>query len=295
MNNEFVIFRYRFSQSITVIDYFEKRYPRLLKKWDNDLAALITKRIKVNGRDISVNGRFEVDDILEYKHYKQDEKKLANIEIIYENEDLLVIEKPTGYPVIPNSDFHFNSITNFLRSKHKNQEISPLHRLDLETSGVLLFAKRKEIRGKYQSLFQERKVDKYYTAVVHGLFPDEIHSISGKIVKDLDSKILSKLTLVSGNDETITSILSSKKMTDKTVLKLKPVTGFRNQIRVHLRSVGHPIVGDKKYGFDENNYLDWLKRPVVEEKERLMLHCDEIRLDALHFKSVKDLNNDEII
>ena len=293
MKNDFTIFKYHFKNSLAITEYFETRYPRLVKRWDNDLTKLLDDRVSVNGVQVKTDYIFQIGDKIEFKHFRSDEEQIKKIDILFENEDLIAVEKPSGYPVVPNTDFHFNSITHYLRELNNNNEISPLHRLDLETSGVLVFSKKIDCRGTYQKMFQDRKVDKSYTAIVNGHFPNDIYQISGKIVKDEDSKIFSKLKLIRGNNETVTLIKSVNYLSDNSVIKLKPVTGFRNQIRVHLASLGYPILNDKKYNIDEMIYLHWLNTDRALENKRLMLHCDQITIAGITIKSQVKLENIE--
>ena len=153
------------------------------------------------------------------------------MEVIYEDSDLLVANKPPGL-VIDSSTL-------------ETGERLVVHRLDKGTSGLLVFAKRPEALESLQRQFKERKVKKRYLALVHG----QLTHPSGVIDKPLGRapKGVGKFVVVEGGRESVTTYSTKKKFGEYTLLDLAPMSGRTHQIRVHLKSIGHPIVGDKIY------------------------------------------------
>ena len=179
---------------------------------------------------------------------------------LYEDEWLLALHKPDSIPVHPTGIFYFSSMVMLARETFNNPELTPLHRLDLETDGVLLFAKQKGYIRPFHQLFESHAVQKSYSALVHGKFPDQTKEISGWIAPCTDSLIHTKLWLYpkGRGPKSITRIKAAGKRGRFSELQLEPVTGKTNQLRVHLAATGHHIVGDKKYDPDESIFLNWL-------------------------------------
>lgn len=187
------------------------------------------------------------------------------VTVLYEDGRLLAVEKPAGVPVIPE-----RLGTGSLRAELEaalGRKLYVVHRLDRETSGVLVFAKDAAAHAYLNARFEEREVSKRYLAVALGRLPDGAGTIdapirqfgSGRMGVDRETgkPSLTRYELRSagaGPDSPV------------SVLDVFPVTGRRHQIRVHLYSIGHPVAGDRLYG----------ERTLQERFPRLMLHAAEI-------------------
>lgn len=197
--------------------------------------------------------------------------------VLFEDRHLLVVDKPAGLPVLPTGDFLEHTLLRILRETCGNELISPLHRLDMETSGVLLLAKSREVRRWYQTQFQQRQVLKTYEALAHGHWPQARRVIDLALVRD--TLIYSKFVAGSAGKEARTEILETMWVADYSFITLKPITGKTHQLRAHLAACGHPLVGDKKYHTDPSVFFQWLAHRDWErlrEKLRLphhALHC----------------------
>ncbi len=177
-------------------------------------------------------------------------QKFNDLKIIYEDEYIIAINKEAG--II--SDKNFNSVENLLKKQLNNPDIKAIHRLDKETSGVLLFAKNKKIFEAYKNLWKEKKVKKIYLAVCHNeadfLKKEITIPIENKEAKSLVEKISSENNL--------------------TLFKIITGTGRKHQIRIHLTKTGFPVAGDKVYG------PNIIKEERLRNIKRQLLHCYEL-------------------
>ncbi|MCP4294387.1 MAG: RluA family pseudouridine synthase [Proteobacteria bacterium] len=247
-----------------------------------EIEEVIANRIVINGKNVGNDFSLSPGDQVHYTHRREDESTcLTNIVTLFEDEWILAISKPDGFPVTPSGRFYFNSLAISLREWSQNDEISPLHRLDIETSGVLLFCKKKKFRGKFQKLFERKQVTKDYIALVTGT--PNVSLIQGDMVPLAGSKIFSKQTLIpSRNPNSQTLIKGLIPREGFNEVWLSPVSGKTNQLRVHMASIGCPIVGDKKYHPNEEIYLDWFKyrdiKRIINDLllPRQALHCHNV-------------------
>lgn len=195
--------------------------------------------------------------------------------IIYEDQNLIVINKPSGLIVHPaNQNDKSESVVSWLIEKYPDihnvgEDLSRpgiVHRLDKETSGLMLIAKNNDTFFYLKNLFQEHKIKKHYLALVYGK-PKEpkgiIDAPLGKIGAKQTTQIIGTRTLKERN--AITEYKTLQNFKDFTLLEVMPKTGRTHQIRVHLKSIGIPIAGDKLYSPK--------KKITHSEPPRLFLHA----------------------
>ena len=174
-----------------------------------------------------------------------------NIDIVYEDNDFVVVDKPSNLLTISDNKGHVNLyslVSNYVKRKNKNNKIFIVHRLDKDTSGLVLFAKNKEVKEYLQKYWND-KVDRFYFALVHNSPKDDVGTLISYLKEDNNHYVYS-----SSDGEyasTYYEVINKKKST--TLLGLKLNTGKKNQIRVQLKDINCPIVGDKKYGIKDNN------------------------------------------
>ena len=223
-----------------------------------------------------------------------------NIETLYEDARLMVVDKPSGLPVTPSGLFYQHSLLHILRNRTGNPRLSPLHRLDLETSGVIAFAKTQEARSRFQPQFASGAAVKRYHALIHGHAPPDLEKIDFSLGRD--TRIHTKFIQSRDGKPALTKILAIRHWRAFSCLSVAPITGRTNQIRAHLAGIGHPIVGDKKYHPDQNLFLDWVKHRDFQRwraelvLERQALHCNLLGLDLdgtlTYFRSDKNVFDD---
>ena len=211
--------------------------------------TLRKKDFRVNDNRISENIILHTGD--EIKVFISDELLESNVSLptIYEDDNILVIDKPTSIEVVGD-----NSVTSILEKKYSY--IKPCHRLDRNTTGLVLFAKNEESLNILLDKFKNHEIEKHYRAIVYGIPKIKKAKLEAFLFKD------SKKSLVyisgepkKGYQKIITSyeVIKEDKKQNISVLDVKLETGRTHQIRAHLAYVGLPIIGDGKYGKNEIN------------------------------------------
>ena len=208
--------------------------------------------------------------------------------IIYEDSELLVINKPADLVCHPTKTDVYSSLISRVRL-HLGPDSQPhlVNRLDRETSGVTLVAKNLAVARELRRLWEGRQVAKEYLAIVHG-HPSQSHgTIDAPLGKDERSRVAIKDCVRADGAPAKTEYQVEREFRRGNLpfalLLIRPLTGRKHQIRIHLSHIGHPIVGDKLYGGDEDLYLALVERRLTpEQKARLILphhalHASELR------------------
>ena len=200
--------------------------------------------------------------------------------VIFEDEHLLGINKPGNLPVHPAGVFYHNTLLTLLQNR-LGRKLHLLHRLDRETSGVVLLAKEPAIAARMHASFGS--VRKTYLALVHGVPENDTFVVDMPIDFDAESMLEHKRIAYAGARETAqTGFARILSFCNHSLLRAVPVTGRQHQIRVHLKFAGYPIVGDKLYGTDERFYVDFMNRRPTEELARAI----GFPRSALHSRSL---------
>ncbi len=182
-------------------------------------------------------------------------KSNEKIDIIYEDKDLIVVNKPAGLLTVSTDKEKektlFHKVYTYIKKKNKNNKVFIVHRLDKDTSGIVLFAKNETIKLKLQNDWDKLAKERKYVAIVKGHMQKE----SAQIVSWLkETKTLMTYSSNIPNDgkKAITNyrVISSNNLYSLVDIEIK--TGRKNQIRVHMKDLEHPIVGDHKYGNKDN-------------------------------------------
>jgi len=202
------------------------------------------------------------------------------IKTIYQDKNIIVIDKPVGLAVHSGVGTSQKTLVDFLLEKFPEiKEVGDdpktrpgiVHRLDKETSGVMVVARNQKSFEYFKNLFKKRKVEKKYLALVHGRLKAKVGRVEGEMgrsKKDFRKQALVRGKIVVRKERySLTLYKVKREFDDFSLLEVLPKTGRMHQIRVHLHSIGHPIVGDKKYSFKEfKNILT----------PRMMLHAASI-------------------
>jgi len=204
--------------------------------------------------------------------------------IIYEDDWLMVIDKPSGMLVIPTPKKELNTLTDILNRDLDERGIEtnayPCHRLDRETSGLIIYSKGKKTQKLLMDEFKQRIVKKTYIAFVHGAIKKNFDIIKSQIFNRNKNR----------NESAVTRYMLMERRKDFSVLEVEPVTGRTNQIRIHFKSIGHPLLGESVYAFRKDFKLKF-KRVALHAKSIEFIH--PITKKCLKFVSPlpKDLEN----
>jgi 23S rRNA pseudouridine1911/1915/1917 synthase len=239
-----------------------------------DLSNALVKKLKQTDDGIMLNGvKVYVTRVL-----KTGDKLVVNIrdkrsenivpeeislDILYEDEDIIVINKKRGMPTHPSHNHHNDTLANGLMNYFKDKEFTfrAITRLDKDTSGVVLVAKNLISAQLLGKAIREKKIFKEYVAVINGI----INPMKGEMnfpIKRREEGIILRCVAPDGKDS-LTEYSTLKTFGDLSLVKLIPVTGRTHQLRVHLSHIGHPIYGDDLYN-------------APQKDESLKLHCRKI-------------------
>ena len=189
------------------------------------------------------------------------------IEIVYADASLLVVHKPDGLLAVPGRGAEKQDCLARRVQAELTEEPEALivHRLDMATSGLMVLARGKDMHRRLSILFQERQVEKRYTAVVEGSLATPCGKIDLPLIADWPNRPLQKVDFTSGKPSlTHYCVLAYNPAHDSSRLELQPETGRSHQLRVHLLALGHPILGDALYA----------SAAVQAKAHRLLLHAD---------------------
>ena len=189
-----------------------------------------------------------------------------NIPVVFEDDWLQVADKPPGLLVIPSPKKEPKTLTTILNRQMEQRgesvRLHPCHRLDRETSGLIIFAKGKSMQKRMMDIFKSRQIKKTYLAFVQGVLAQD----RGRIEVPIEKK------------PAITSYQVMERRRSFTIVKILPLTGRTNQIRIHFKNIGHPLVGESRFAFRRDYKLRF---------KRVCLHCAS--LEFVHPMTKKEI------
>jgi 23S rRNA pseudouridine1911/1915/1917 synthase len=201
-----------------------------------------------------------------------------HFEVLAEDETFLAIDKPAGLPIHTTAKFWRNTLTALLRERYPDQGLQVCHRLDRETSGVLLVGRGPEASSLLKRAFARRRVRKSYLALVHGL-PDPAEGTVDLPLKLLDTPTHLMMGVAADGLPSLTRYRVVRRFDAHALVEAAPETGRQHQIRVHLAAIGHPIVGDKLYRASERQFMAFCDGGLTPE---LLAAFDGLPRQALH-------------
>ena len=206
-----------------------------------------------------------------------------NFEVIYEDESLISLNKPGNLPTSPSGKYFKKTLVNLVKKKFGWKKLYTLHRLDRETSGVILFAKQRRAAQKLASDFRKQNVQKIYTAILENSLPSDEVFVSMPIGPHPRSQIRIKQSVVPEGRSCRTHFRLKESLGHASKVEIRPYTGRTHQIRVHSQFIGCPVMGDKLYALDDVGFVHWLNEGqtyldrIGFSYRRQMLHALEIR------------------
>ncbi len=235
--------KYIVKENEILIEFLKKMFSNLSK---NSVKSLLhNEKVFVNGNmTTKYNYELNIGDVVEIR-----EKVAKNIDIIYEDKDIIVINKPSGLLTVATekekNKTAYHLVMEYLKKKNKNNRIFIIHRLDKDTSGIIMFAKNERAKHLYQDNWNDIVKKRCYYAVIDGKMENKEGTIKSYLkengnmvysVKDRSGKLA------------ITEYKVLKERKNISLLDINLKTGRKNQIRVHMKENKTPILGDLKYG-----------------------------------------------
>ncbi len=183
---------------------------------------------------------------------KENGLRHPKLKILYEDDYLIVVNKSEGLLSVATEKEEpttaFRILMNYQKRLNPKNRVYIVHRLDRETSGVLLFAKTKEVQEALQRFWHHDVLEKVYYAIVDGRMEEDKGTITSWLTESPKSKIVYSSPTDNGGEKAVLHYETEKRNKNYSLVKINLVTGKKNQIRVQLQSIGHPVTGDKKYG-----------------------------------------------
>ena len=247
-----------------------KRIDKLISEIYNDISRVTIQRIISEGKLLANNNKVKssykvnTGDNIEFDLDKPEELNIKAqdipLNVIYEDKDIIVINKEKGMVVHPGNGRTEDTLVNALMGRCKNSlsgiggKIRPgiVHRLDKDTSGIIIVAKNDKAHINLSEQIKNRKVNKYYIALVRGNVLENNATINMPIARS--TKDRKKMAVSEKGKEAITHFKVLKRYNGYTLLELKIDTGRTHQIRVHLSEIGYPVVGDEVYSNGKNKF-----------------------------------------
>ena len=290
-----------------VVDEENVRLDAYIAKKEEKLSRTMIQKLIEDG-DVLVNGdvkkisyKVQVGDIIEVNISEPKETGIKAqaipLEIVYEDNDIIVVNKPKGMVVHPANGNPDGTLVNAIMAKCKGSlsgiggEIRPgiVHRLDKDTSGLLIVAKNDQAHINMSKQIKDRKVKKIYIALVKGSIAEDEATINMPIGRS--TKDRKKMAVRKDGKEAITHFKVLKRYDKYTLLEIKIDTGRTHQIRVHMAEIGHPVVGDSVYSSGKNEFgvegqmlhaksLDF-KHPITQKQMHLEAELPEYFKEVL--------------
>ena len=251
-----------------------------MERW---LQIINDGQILLNMGEITPDRKVCFGDTLTYRAIDHQEPAAsAEIEPVLETPDLLLVGKPAGTPVNRTGLIVYNTFVNILR-RHYGQNIHPLHRIDRETSGLLLCARNAEACRAFQKQMDQLVNGKFYLAVVHGELVASGLEVDASLTTRPDSPVRCRMHVDAGGKTCRTILHTIMAREDYSLVLAELITGRRHQIRAHLAHLGHPLVGDKIYSYNGKYFLKRIEHDLsADDYRQLGAHNHTLHAWAMH-------------
>ena len=272
----------------TVLDFLAERLPVVTRQaWAERITS--GQVLQENGQPVVEAQAYASGQRLYYYRSVEDEPELPEHEtIVFEDEHLLVADKPHFMPVTPSGKYVQQSLLVRLKRQTGCADLSPIHRIDRETAGLVLLSKQPQDRNAYQALFRNRRVHKTYEAVAArpaGAILPQVHR--SRLEEDA---LFFRMREVAGEPNSETHVRLLREAGEHALYELSPVTGKRHQLRVHMLALGLPIEGDQFYPkvLKGPNDTEDFRQPL-QLLARSVTFTDPVTGQSRHFTSERNL------
>jgi tRNA pseudouridine32 synthase/23S rRNA pseudouridine746 synthase len=247
-----------------------------------------------DGRLISARTAYVAQQRVYYYREVQREPVIPFAEkIVYEDELILVAHKPHFLPVMPGGKYVEECLQNRLRKKTGNQQLQAVHRIDNGTAGLVLFSVNPDSRAPYHRLFESQQVSKTYQAIARTHNNVPIYNQQWEVKNRLEkSEPRFLMHIVEGEANSHSRIRCLKKSADKALFELNPITGKTHQLRLHMQSLGWPLLHDSYYPELQPNKPDDYSKPLQLLAQKLQF-IDPMTQQARFFSSQTQLSLDD--
>ena len=270
-------------QKETILEFLLRRFRYFDEaEWTKNIEE---GRILINDAKVTIDYILLNQQVVTYLRPDFLEPKIDPFfEVLYEDEFLIGVNKSGNMPTSPSGKYYKHTLLHQIKKKFGWEHLYTLHRLDRETSGVILFAKQQFVAQEMGKLIRVRKMQKTYLAILTKKLPFRSGVINQPIGRDLNSSIRIKQAVTAEGKPSKTHFQEIKKVGDYVKCRITPTTGRTHQIRVHASYLGSPIVGDKLYGLPDDGFLQWLERGEDYLKEQQFpLHRQLLHAESLAF------------
>jgi 23S rRNA pseudouridine955/2504/2580 synthase len=238
--------------------------------------VLRSGEVRVNSGRVKPEYRLQPGDRVRVPPIRISEKKStlarpAEFPVVHEDGALLVIDKPAGVAVHGGSGVSYGVIESLRASRPQAKYLELAHRLDRDTSGLLVVAQKRGALVELHRMLRDGEVEKVYLAIVKGAWEGGPRELRESLHKYVDAKGERRVAVREDGIRAVTRVRALKKSADFSLLEVRLLTGRTHQIRVHLAHAGHPVLGDSKYGDFELN-----RRLEKEGARRLFLHAGRL-------------------
>lgn len=249
-----------------LIEFLSSRFKyHTREEW---IEIILRGSVTVNGAASVPDYILKKNDTVSYTVVLREPPVDPDIRIIHEDDSFLVAHKSGNLPSHADGNFIKNTFIYILRgtmaARGYRGPVKLVHRLDRETSGIMVVGKTDDSHRNLVRQFEEGTVEKEYLAVSRGVIAENIFEVNGAIIPDDNSAVSIRKKVVTestpGSRRASTRFEVIERLRDATLLRCLPTTGRTNQIRVHLSHAGHPLVGDKLYGRTDGQFLEFVHR-----------------------------------
>jgi tRNA pseudouridine32 synthase/23S rRNA pseudouridine746 synthase len=274
----------------TVLDFLTERYPCV------EAASWLSRMRKgqvvdETGLRLSPSSPYRAGAcVFYYRELESEERIPFDARVLHQDEHILVADKPHFLPVVPAGRFLRETLLVRLKERGGLKHLVPVHRIDRETAGLVMFSLNPETRGAYASLFERREVKKVYEA----LAPAAPHGLALPLVRRsliVKGEPFFRMKEVEGEPNSETHIEVLKALDDVTRYRLRPVTGRKHQLRVHLSALGVPVINDRLYPEVSPVEHDDFSRPLKLLAQSIYFR-DPLTGRERYFESVSELQRE---